>query len=54
LRAALINPYHPPTPDFFGFFPDTELLGTVQDPAYELEAVKIFEINYITVDFPAL
>jgi hypothetical protein len=33
-------------------------LGTVLDPAYELEeAVKIFEINhinYITVDFPAL
>ncbi len=48
----------PPTlPRLFCFVSDTELLGTVQDPAYELEeAVKIFGINYInniTVDFPA-
>ncbi len=48
----------PTHPILFFFVPDTELLGTVHDPACELEeAVNFFEINYInyiTVDFPAL
>jgi hypothetical protein len=57
LRGPLLS--IPPThPGLFCFVPDTELLGMVEEPAYELEeAVKIFEINYInyiTVDFPAL